>query len=85
MTCQGIGKDPVTLWKQVSPGFFDNMRIPIVEGRAFTDQDIASAPKVAIINQTLASRYFPGVSPLGRTIESSRDNVKMEIVASRSI
>jgi predicted permease len=52
----------------VPPGYFRLFRIPLTEGRDFTDADIASAPKVMIVNQTFARRYFGGFSPLGRKV-----------------
>jgi predicted permease len=50
----------------VSPGYFRTQGIPIVAGREFTAADRYGAPKVAIINETTARRYFHGASPLGR-------------------
>jgi predicted permease len=52
----------------VSPTYFDTLRIPIVRGRAFTDRDIAGAPRVAIVNETLAERIWPGQDPIGRRL-----------------
>jgi predicted permease len=50
----------------VGPGYFATMGIPLLAGRLFTPQDTAGSPEVAVINETMARRYFPGVSPLGR-------------------
>ena len=50
----------------VTPGFFAAMRIPILAGRDFTHDDIETAPRVAIVDQTAASRYWPGLDPIGR-------------------
>jgi predicted permease len=50
------------------PGYFKTLRIPIFAGRDFTDRDIAGAPKVGIINQKFAKRYFGDASPLGRHV-----------------
>ncbi len=49
----------------VSPGYFSTLGIPLVAGREFRSSDDAQAPKVAIVNETLARKYFPGRSPLG--------------------
>jgi len=49
-----------------SPGYFSVLRVPLISGRAFTDADDASRSNVAIINQTMARRYWPGLNPLGR-------------------
>jgi len=51
-----------------SPGFFKTLRIPVLLGRDFTDRDSAGAPKVAVVNQKFAKRYFGSASPLGRHI-----------------
>lgn len=53
----------------VTPGFFNLMGIPIVAGRDFTRDDIRTAPQVAIVDQTLASHYWPAGNPLGRHLK----------------
>jgi putative ABC transport system permease protein len=79
-TCQGVAKDPLAAWRQVSPDFFHTMRIPVLHGRAFDERDRADSPPVVIINQTIADRYFPGRNPIGRHLALSRDMIQMEIV-----
>ena len=58
----------------VTPGFFDAVGIRFISGRDFRESDSPAAPRVAIINTTLARRLFAGANPLGRTIELPRDN-----------
>ena len=53
----------------VTPGFFTAMGIPIVAGRNFTRDDNGTAPSVVIVDQTLASHYWPGENPLGRHVK----------------
>lgn len=54
-------------FNDVSPGYFRAMRIPLLEGRDFRPQDTtAQAPRVAIINRTMAKHYFHGEDPVGR-------------------
>jgi predicted permease len=53
-------------WNIVSPGFFRTIRLPLLRGRDFTEADSAGAPAVAIINQTMAERFWPGDDPVGK-------------------
>ena len=55
----------------VGPGFFGTLGQPLVAGREFTVKDGAGAPRVAIINETMAKYYFGTESPLGRHIGNS--------------
>jgi predicted permease len=60
------GKTPSADYATVSPGYFSVMRIPLLRGRFFSEEDSASRPNVAIISETLAQRYFPNEDPLGK-------------------
>jgi len=51
----------------VSPKYFETLGTPIVEGRAFTEADRDGSPLVAIVNETMARRFWPGGTALGRT------------------
>jgi predicted permease len=51
----------------VSPEYFGTLRIQFVAGREFNGGDTATSPMVAIIDQTAARRFFPGLDPVGRT------------------
>ena len=55
-------------WDVVSAGYFDALQIPIVQGRAFGPPDREGAPLVAIVNETLAKRVWPGQNPIGRIL-----------------
>jgi putative ABC transport system permease protein len=63
------GKTPSADYATVSPGYFRVMRIPLLRGRFFNEQDSPSRAKVAIISETLARRYFPNEDPLGRQMK----------------
>ena len=80
IVCRGIGKDPVTALRQVSPGYFEALQTPLLRGRFFTREDAAGKQLVAIVNQTLAQRYWPGQDPLGKHVANSRDMIQREIV-----
>ncbi len=57
----------------ISPDFFRTLNIPLLQGRDFTAKDDSAAPKVAIVNESFAKRYFPGRSPIGRRIGMGGD------------
>jgi ABC-type antimicrobial peptide transport system permease subunit len=58
---------PATL-RPISPGYFDTAGIRVIEGRAFTDTDLDGAPRVAIVNETLAREAFGGRPASGTRI-----------------
>jgi predicted permease len=62
------GEDMRVMGATVSPGFLDTLRIPLLEGRDFTEQDDRGTNPVAIVNQAFAQRFFGGRSPIGRRI-----------------
>ena len=60
------GKDRELYYLTVAPSFFDVMGIPVLKGRALTESDTASTPRVAVINETAARKYFGDEEPIGR-------------------
>jgi putative ABC transport system permease protein len=52
----------------VGHDYFQTMNTPIVEGRAFTDRDNERAPRVVIVNETMARHYWPNQNPIGKRI-----------------
>ena len=53
----------------VSPGYFRAMQIPLVAGRLFDETDDAKALKVAVVNRTMAERFWAGEDPVGKRIQ----------------
>ena len=53
-------------WRSVTPDYFHSMGIRFISGRAFNDQDDAQHPKVAIIDEMLARRAWPGENAVGK-------------------
>jgi predicted permease len=63
------GDEPSEALGLAMPGYFETMRIPLVSGRTFGEQDGVKGPPTIIINQAFAKKYFPGENPLGRRIQ----------------
>ena len=64
----GSTEDHVTVETySVAPGYLEAMGIPLLAGREFNDRDVKSSPRVVLINQALARRFFPGQDPVGKT------------------
>jgi putative ABC transport system permease protein len=59
---------PVVNYALVTPAYFSTLRIPVKKGREFTDRDTRNAPLVAIVNETMARRFWPGQDPIGQQI-----------------
>jgi predicted permease len=65
----------------VDRAYFETMRIPLLRGRLFTEADGADSPCVAIINQTMADRYWAGQDPVGRIFQTgTEDDGRFEVV-----
>jgi predicted permease len=61
--------DPIRYYRRnVTPGYFDALRIPIVAGREFETRDDESAPRVALISEAGARRLWPNENPVGKQI-----------------
>jgi predicted permease len=64
----GAGHQVQTDELYVTPGYFDTLQIPMLQGRDFSTSDGPNAQPVAIINRTFANKFFHGANPLGRTL-----------------
>ena len=58
--------------RELTPGYFSLMRVPLLRGRMLTDQDRSGAPLVVLVNASLARRYFAHEDPLGKRITFDR-------------
>jgi putative ABC transport system permease protein len=63
-----LGQEPSTNYYAATPDYFRAMGIPLLRGRFFDERDRAGAPRVAIINESMAKQYFPGEDPIGQRI-----------------
>jgi putative ABC transport system permease protein len=76
------GKAPLISMNRISPDYFQTMGISIRAGRPFTAQDSPEAPKVIIINETLARRFFAGENPIGHRLFAEPNQMTIVGVAS---
>jgi putative ABC transport system permease protein len=70
-----VGKPPTSgdfngdeQWRSVSPHYFTTFKIPVRRGRAFADTDTGASPRIVIINEAMAARYWPKEDPLGQVL-----------------
>jgi len=59
---------PYAVHREVSAGYLEAMRVPLVAGRMLGDQDTEDAPRAVVVNQALAARYFPKGDAVGSRI-----------------
>src|SRR5262249_7048541 len=57
---------PIASFYVVTPAFFESMRIPLINGRTFDERDRRDSPKVTVITQAFAERYFANENPIGK-------------------
>jgi predicted permease len=62
------GEDMVDM-RAISPGYVQAAGMRIVQGRPLLESDVAAGPRVALVNDVVARRFFPGQDPVGRTID----------------
>lgn len=62
------GNHPGTGYLMVKPDYFKAMKIPVMQGRAFTNADTKDSPLVVMINEAFAKKYFPDRNPIGQQV-----------------
>ena len=67
-------------WYDISPAYFETMGIPVLRGRSFALEDNMEAPRVVVVNETLANRLWPGEDPLGREIWAEMHDGVREVI-----
>lgn len=65
----------------VEPDFFSTLGLPLLKGRRFSASDTARSPRVAIVNQTFARRFFPEVDPIGQVFRNGQEFEVVGLVA----
>jgi putative ABC transport system permease protein len=74
-------EEMLVYYSRVGPEYLRTLGIGLVAGRDFTDRDTADAPQVAILNETMARRYFEGRSPIGGRVKIGTKTVEVVAVA----
>ena len=74
------GQGRPTLTSVTWPGYFQTMHIPMVRGRDFALQDGKTSPRVAIVNQAAAARFWPGEEAVGKVIQFAGEGLPVQIV-----
>ena len=62
---------------QIGNDYFTAMGMPVIAGRPFDGRDTPQSPKVAIINETFARKFFPGAAPLGQRFQDGDDEFEV--------
>jgi putative ABC transport system permease protein len=79
-----LNRRPIAIVQLISPGYFSTLEIPLQRGRAFTTRDNASAPLVAIIDESLARRFWPlyprGEDPIGQHLLMGSHKEPLQII-----
>jgi predicted permease len=71
--------DTLVYFNRVSPGYFATMRQPLLLGRDFSEHDDAGAPKVMLIGESAARRFFGKADPIGKTIRAESQPGKQDV------
>jgi putative ABC transport system permease protein len=66
MTLAPGERPPTTRWTSITPGYFEALRIPLLEGRPFTSADIAGGDPVVVVSRSFANRFWNGEGAVGR-------------------
>ena len=70
----------LTDWRYATPGYFTTLGIELTAGRALSDRDTASAPRVAVVSEQFARQHYPGVNPIGQRFTVFKADGPIEIV-----
>jgi predicted permease len=68
-----------------TPGYFEAMGVKRIAGRFFDERDAATAPKVIIVDETLAKRFWPGQSPIGRRMYMPSDTKDLVAITDKTV
>jgi putative ABC transport system permease protein len=74
------GQTPLTDACITTPDYFQAMGIALLKGRNFSEQDVKGGPRVTLIDEEFARRYWPGQEAVGKNIRSSRNDPPITVV-----
>jgi putative ABC transport system permease protein len=74
------GMEPEVLFDAATPGYFETIGIPLLAGRLFDDRDRLDTPRVLLINQTLAKKFWPAQDAIGKQVQFLADGTLGSIV-----
>jgi predicted permease len=69
---------------RVSPGYFETMRARLVAGRVFNERDAADSPKVVMVDDRLARRFWPNQDPIGRRLYTPSDGADLTAITAET-
>jgi len=70
------GEVPSASYTAVTPAYFQTLKIPLIQGRFVSGQDGPGSPKIVVVSDVLANRYWPGANPLGKRIRLGRKSTE---------
>ena len=76
---QKPGKKETAFFNVVGQDFFKTFQIPVIAGRSFNETDTETSRKVAIVNQSLAKKFFPNTNPIGKTFKGEEHDAPAPI------
>jgi predicted permease len=64
-----MAEQPEVAVRCIEPSFFQTLRVPLLQGRAFDSSDIESRPAVVVLSESMAKRFWPGENPIGKHLK----------------
>jgi predicted permease len=75
-----FGKRPAVNWQSITPGYFRTIGMRLVRGRVFTEHDNENSAGVAMVNETMARRFWPNQDAIGKRLIVARAELHVEVV-----
>ena len=69
---------PSAVYREAAPGYFETMRLPILEGRAIEATDTMTMPHVVVVNQRFAHDVWPNEDPVGKRLTFDTDRANQD-------